>query len=131
MAMLCLIVLTVLVYLLFMVLFLGVLSLGTSDITRDSLWKLVTYWVIFMLPQLPAVWLGVTLTNLFIGTYNRGFAFYVYIGLLMLCVAVYGLFLLIPITATGMALVLLQAVTTVAVWWLVRRAFGRRKIAPV
>lgn len=99
-----------------------------EGLPRDSLWKIFVYWCIAIGPQLVGIAVALTVTRRAVGRFNRPMLFYIAVGLGLVGVCLNGLFLLMPLTARGILLALLQAGTAYVGFVMLRRGLrGRAK----
>lgn len=104
----------------------AILESSGEALPRDSLWKVFVYWAIVMAPQLVGIIAGLAAVHLFVVRFNRSFLFYVTVGLGIVVLCLFSLFMLFPATARSMLLVVLQFATAWIGFVILRRSLRRQ-----
>lgn len=111
-------------YLALMAILAGLLEGAADSLSRDRLWKIGIYWLIFVAPAVPALWGGAVVTRAAVKPFNRPLLYYLATGLLMIGTVVFCLYLMVG-SRSGVLLALTVLATGVLAWMVLRRALMR------
>ena len=107
----------VIVYAVLVIVMIALLSSHSDSMTRDSIWKLFIFVLIYQVPQIPVPMLAVFISALFVKNYHYRLVYFCFIGIIIVGSALFSMMFLLSGSWRGIFILLVQAFVAFAAWY--------------